>query len=77
MFHFSFGLDLTQKERILRVAPHGFCSCGLVWSSDDGREEKSGGFGFFWLPQPPEDYNPMGFLVATDKPDLDEVWCSC
>lgn len=73
MFRFSFGLDLTKKEGISRVAPHGFCSCGSVWSSDDGREEKSGGFGFFWLPQPPEDHKPMGFLLATEKPDLDEV----
>lgn len=49
----------------------------LVWSSDDGSEEKYGGCGFFWLPQPPEGYKPLGFLVTNnpDKPDLDDVRC--
>ncbi|CAK7349510.1 unnamed protein product [Dovyalis caffra] len=49
----------------------------LVWSSDDGSEEKYGGCGFFWLPQPPEGYKPLGFLVTNnpDKPDMDEVRC--
>ncbi|KAG6785457.1 hypothetical protein POTOM_011188 [Populus tomentosa] len=27
---------------------------------------------FLRLPQPPEDYKPLGFLVTTDKPGLDE-----
>lgn len=49
----------------------------LVWSSDDESEEKYGECGFFWLPQPPEGYKPLGFLVTNnpDKPDLNEVRC--
>jgi hypothetical protein len=47
----------------------------LVWSTDDGSEERYGGCGFFRLPQLPEDYKPLGFLVTTDKPGLDEVRC--
>lgn len=49
----------------------------LVWSSDDGTDEKYGGVGYFWLPQPPEGYIPVGFLVTDtpSKPKLDEVRC--
>lgn len=49
----------------------------LVWCSNDGSEENYEGCGFFWLPQPPEGYKAMGFLVTNspDKPDLGEVRC--
>ncbi|PQQ17561.1 uncharacterized protein Pyn_26212 [Prunus yedoensis var. nudiflora] len=49
----------------------------LVWSPDEGNEEIYGACGYFWLPQPPEGYKAMGFLVTNkpDKPGLDEVRC--
>ncbi|PRQ25712.1 putative vacuolar protein sorting-associated protein [Rosa chinensis] len=49
----------------------------LVWSPDDGNEESYGSCGYFWLPDPPEGYRAMGFLVTNKpgKPALDEVRC--
>ncbi|KAF2307141.1 hypothetical protein GH714_025069 [Hevea brasiliensis] len=49
----------------------------LIWSSYDGSEENYDGCGFFWLPQPPEGYKPLGYLVTgnPEKPDVDEVRC--
>ncbi|KAG8641841.1 uncharacterized protein LOC110627328 isoform X1 [Manihot esculenta] len=49
----------------------------LIWSSYDGSEENYDGCGFFWLPQPPRGYKPLGFLVTEkpEKPDADEVRC--
>ncbi|KAH7577718.1 hypothetical protein ACOSP7_001269 [Xanthoceras sorbifolium] len=49
----------------------------LVWSSDEGSEGNYEGCGFFWLPQPPEGYKSLGFLVTNtpNKPELDEVRC--
>ncbi|KAF5741821.1 Vacuolar protein sorting-associated protein [Tripterygium wilfordii] len=49
----------------------------LVWSSNDGNEETYEGYGFFWLPQPPDGYKAMGYLVTktAEKPELDEVRC--
>ncbi|XP_059626098.1 hypothetical protein At1g04090-like [Cornus florida] len=49
----------------------------LVWSPDDGSEENLEGCGYFWLPQPPEGYKAMGFVVTNkpDKPELEEVRC--
>lgn len=45
----------------------------LVWSEDTHRD----GCGYIWLPNPPEGYKAMGFVVSTksDEPDLDEVRC--
>lgn len=49
----------------------------LVWCSDDGGNGNYEGCGFFWLPQPPEGYKSLGFLVTNTpkKPELDEVRC--
>ncbi|KAG5586966.1 hypothetical protein H5410_047400 [Solanum commersonii] len=49
----------------------------LVWSSNDGTEENFDGSGYFWLPQPPEGYKSLGFIVTTKpvKPELGEVKC--
>ncbi|PSR89731.1 Vacuolar protein sorting-associated protein [Actinidia chinensis var. chinensis] len=49
----------------------------LIWSSDNGIERNLGGCGYFWLPQPPEGYKAVGFLVTDkpDKPELAEVRC--
>ncbi|KAJ9697043.1 hypothetical protein PVL29_009000 [Vitis rotundifolia] len=49
----------------------------LLWSPDDGSEEKYDSCGYFWLPQPPEGYKAMGFVVTNkpDRPELDEVRC--
>ncbi|KAK9281783.1 hypothetical protein L1049_004689 [Liquidambar formosana] len=49
----------------------------LVWSPDDGSEESYDGYGYFWLPQPPEGYKAMGYVVTKnpDKPELEEVRC--
>ncbi|KAL6968140.1 hypothetical protein U1Q18_033943 [Sarracenia purpurea var. burkii] len=49
----------------------------LVWSSYEGNEENLDGCGYFWLPQPPEGYKAMGFLVTDkpNKPELAEVIC--
>ncbi|KAK0582113.1 hypothetical protein LWI29_021613 [Acer saccharum] len=49
----------------------------LVWSSDEGSDGNYEGCGFFWLPQPPEGYKCLGFLVTNtpQKPELDEVRC--
>lgn len=50
----------------------------LVWSSNDLSEERqSESYGYFWLPQPPQGYKPIGYLVTTSpaKPELDQVRC--
>ncbi|KAI3449825.1 hypothetical protein Pfo_006490 [Paulownia fortunei] len=49
----------------------------LVWISDDGGDENFDGCGYFWLPQPPEGYKALGFVVTnkSEKPDLEEVKC--
>lgn len=49
----------------------------LVWSPNDGSDEKYGDCGYIWLPRPPEGYKPMGYLVTNkpEKPELDEVRC--
>ncbi|KAF8394229.1 hypothetical protein HHK36_020436 [Tetracentron sinense] len=49
----------------------------LVWSSDDLNENSHDGCGYFWLPQPPEGYRAMGYVVTNkpDKPALEEVRC--
>ncbi|XVF32325.1 hypothetical protein REPUB_Repub17cG0072000 [Reevesia pubescens] len=49
----------------------------LVWSSNYGSEESLEACGFFWLPQPPEGYKSMGYLVthSPKKPQLDKVRC--
>ncbi|XP_010542907.1 PREDICTED: uncharacterized protein LOC104815975 [Tarenaya hassleriana] len=49
----------------------------LVWSSNGLAEEHSGECGYFWLPQPPEGYRPIGFVVTnrSAKPELQEVRC--
>ncbi|KAI9075987.1 hypothetical protein K1719_042059 [Acacia pycnantha] len=49
----------------------------LVWSPDAGSEEELIGCGYFWLPQPPEGYKALGYLVSNkpDKPELDDMKC--
>ncbi|KAG8389150.1 hypothetical protein BUALT_Bualt02G0199200 [Buddleja alternifolia] len=49
----------------------------LVWSSNDGGDENFDVFGYLWLPQPPEGYKALGFVVTnkSEKPDLEEVKC--
>ncbi|XAR61048.1 hypothetical protein NMG60_11034631 [Bertholletia excelsa] len=49
----------------------------LVWSSEDGSFSNFDGGGYFWLPEPPEGYKAMGFVITNkpDKPELDEVSC--
>lgn len=36
----------------------------LVWCSDDGVDEKFDTRGYFWLPQSPESYKALGFVVS-------------
>ncbi|KAF4382984.1 hypothetical protein F8388_009015 [Cannabis sativa] len=49
----------------------------LVWCPEDWTEQRYGGCGYFWLPQAPEGYMPVGILVTNkpSKPSLDEVRC--
>lgn len=49
----------------------------LVWSPYVASQEISSGGGYFWLPQPPEGYKALGYLVTNkpDKPELDEMCC--
>ncbi|KAL7151657.1 hypothetical protein ABFS83_04G046000 [Erythranthe nasuta] len=50
----------------------------LLWSSNEGDDDESfDGCGYFWLPQSPEGYKSLGFVVTnkSEKPDLDEVKC--
>ncbi|GAB2298564.1 hypothetical protein Dimus_032632 [Dionaea muscipula] len=49
----------------------------LVWSSNDGSEDSLYQQGYFWLPQPPEGYRALGFVVTNKlaKPDLEQVRC--
>lgn len=52
----------------------------LVWSSEswDGKKQDNIHHGYFWLPQPPEGYKALGFLVTNTsvKPSLEEVRCA-
>lgn len=49
----------------------------LIWSSYRWSDESYEGCGFIWLPQPPDGYNPIGYVVTNtpDKPQLHEVRC--
>ncbi|KAJ1410205.1 Vacuolar protein sorting-associated protein 62 [Sesbania bispinosa] len=49
----------------------------LVWNPNGGSQEMSSECGYFWLPQPPEGYKALGYLVTNkpDKPELDEMCC--
>lgn len=50
----------------------------LVWSSNaPATLEISSGCGYFWLPEPPEGYKAVGYLVTDkpEKPKLDEMCC--
>ncbi|XXG61795.1 hypothetical protein AAC387_Pa05g0316 [Persea americana] len=49
----------------------------LVWSTNDWTEDNHDGFGYFWLPCPPQGYKAMGCVVTNkpDKPSLEEVRC--
>lgn len=49
----------------------------LVWSSDTRSEMLLSGCGYFWLPQPPEGYKSLGYLVSNKpgKPELDDMKC--
>ncbi|KAK4757037.1 hypothetical protein SAY87_007164 [Trapa incisa] len=45
-----------------------------IWAADAG---PGYGYGYFWLPNAPLGYKPMGIIVSTEpeEPDLDEVRC--
>ncbi|KAI4301030.1 hypothetical protein L6164_034349 [Bauhinia variegata] len=49
----------------------------LEWSPNEGSEEILSGGGYFWLPQPPEGYKALGYLVTNKpvKPELNEMKC--
>lgn len=52
----------------------------LVWSSNDSQEEEKcnkSERGYCWLPQPPEGYRSIGFVVTNRpaKPELNVVRC--
>ncbi|KAL6564515.1 hypothetical protein OROMI_015965 [Orobanche minor] len=50
----------------------------LIWiSDDDGDNDNFDNCGYFWLPQAPEGYKPLGFVVTnkSEKPNFDEVKC--
>ncbi|XP_073220495.1 hypothetical protein At1g04090-like isoform X2 [Cicer arietinum] len=51
----------------------------LVWCTDSGRKKMVTlvDSAYFWLPQPPEGYKALGYLVTNnhEKPDLDEISC--
>ncbi|VVA89899.1 unnamed protein product [Arabis nemorensis] len=68
--------SLEQGEKPALVKPIDFT---LVWSSNDSLEEEcnKSECGYFWLPQPPEGYRSIGFVVtrSSTKPDLNEVRC--
>ncbi|XP_058073798.1 hypothetical protein At1g04090-like [Magnolia sinica] len=48
----------------------------LVWSSETVRI-KQDGYGYIWLPLPPQGYEAVGFIVtnSSEKPSLDEMRC--
>lgn len=48
----------------------------LVWTSET-LKIKQDGFGYFWLPLPPDGYKPVGFLVtnSSDKPPPEKIRC--
>ncbi|KAI5440188.1 hypothetical protein At1g04090 [Lathyrus oleraceus] len=51
----------------------------LVWCTDSGRKKIAMPVdsAYFWLPQPPEGYKALGYLVTNshDKPNLDKISC--
>ncbi|CAN8295706.1 unnamed protein product [Cochlearia groenlandica] len=71
------SLELGRKPAL--VEPVDFT---LVWSSTDSAADEDGcnknESGYFWLPQPPEGYRSLGFIVtksSTKPPKLNEVRC--
>nr|GME12887.1 vacuolar protein sorting-associated protein 62 isoform X2 [Ipomoea batatas] len=61
----SGSSDLPALEK-----PLGYT---LVWTMDAG----CNGSGYVWLPNAPDGYKPVGFLVTLepDEPDLEEIRC--
>lgn len=52
----------------------------LVWCTNSGRKKITmpvDSAAYFWLPQPPEGYKALGYLVTNnrEKPNLDEISC--
>lgn len=49
----------------------------LLWNSNAGNQETSSECGYFWIPQPPEGYKALGYLVTNKpyKPELNEMCC--
>lgn len=52
----------------------------LVWCTNSGRKKIAmpvDSAAYFWLPQPPEGYKALGYLVTNnrEKPNLDEISC--
>ncbi|WJX54726.1 hypothetical protein P8452_40574 [Trifolium repens] len=52
----------------------------LVWCTNSGRKKVAMPIvdsAYFWLPQPPEGYKALGYLVTNnnEKPNLDEISC--
>ncbi|KAL5980777.1 hypothetical protein ACLOJK_028687 [Asimina triloba] len=48
----------------------------LVWSSESAKI-KQDGYGYIWLPVPPQGYVPVGYMVtsSSNKPSLDQIRC--
>ncbi|KAL5980776.1 hypothetical protein ACLOJK_028686 [Asimina triloba] len=48
----------------------------LVWSSKSAKM-KQDGYGYIWLPMPPQGYAPVGYMVtsSSSKPSLDQIRC--
>ncbi|KAK7405990.1 hypothetical protein VNO78_07602 [Psophocarpus tetragonolobus] len=49
----------------------------LVWCSSARSKELPVGCAYFWVPQPPEGYRVLGYLVtdSCERPDLDDMVC--
>ncbi|GMH30905.1 hypothetical protein Nepgr_032748 [Nepenthes gracilis] len=66
------AVELAQSPPLLKPVDYT-----LVWSSNDGGKDTNEQPGYFWLPQPPEGYKALGFVVTnkSNKPVLEEVRC--
>ncbi|KAI4364101.1 hypothetical protein MLD38_020238 [Melastoma candidum] len=67
----SYDRECEQKSPALRK-PLDFT---LVWSSEVETEGGDEGRGYIWLPEAPDGYTPLGYLVTktSAKPGLEEV----
>eukprot|EP01018_Ginkgo_biloba_P039035 Gb_29516 [translate_table: standard] len=67
----QFGSESVQPAAMEKPSDYN-----LIWSSESWAG-KQDGHGYFWVPQPPQGYKALGFVVTNtpEKPGVEQVRC--